>query len=179
MAGENRLFLKKLRTSWKQQFPFLQSVDLDEVPRVQKGCNFRCDKYAVKRGVYYFFRITFDTKYRGRFTVGVSISSSLEKSILEHGLWPLSEAKSTGMFGIWQILERRYLAWDLVDWRTETNQFFTGAGVPEVGFSANKSEDIWQPVSYNAPVETIVDAAIADLNKVLQEEVFPRLEIAP
>lgn len=176
MAGENKLFLKALRKSWKQKFPFLVPVDLEEVPKVQKGCNFRCDKYLANRGVCYFFTIDFQPKTRGRFILRISTSSNPEKSIVEHGDWPLTAAKPTGMFGVWQILERRYLAWDLVDWAGELNQLYTQLGM-DYRVEPGDSPDIWRPVSYAVPIEAIVDAAIEDLNAVMMKEVFPRLEI--
>lgn len=176
MAGESKLFLKAVRKSWKQKFPFLMPVDLDEVPKVQKGCNFRCDKYWASRGVCYFFTIDFQPKIRGRFTLGISISSNPEKSIIGHGVWPLTAAQPTGMFGVWQILERRYLAWDLVDRVGELNQLYDQLGM-DYRMERDDSPDIWRPTSYSMPVERIIEAAIEDLNSVMEKQVLPKLRI--
>ena len=76
----------QIANTWRVEFPFLKPVDLKEIPRVAKGCNFLCDLYGKTRSRYYFVRLNFSPKCHGQFSIGITISPSANHSILEHSL---------------------------------------------------------------------------------------------
>ena|SRR3974390_3358624 len=177
MAHEPRQFLKRLAASWRKEFPFLKPVDLDEVPRVPKGCNFLCDAYGASRGYYYFVTLDFSPKRRGDFTVGITVSTSPNRSTLDPGETSRPSASTVGSYGIWQFMGRPRFVWALVDLEAERDALFAELGTPMPELGRRRSPNVWQPSTYGQPFEKIADEAIAHLNHTLRTEVFPVLEI--
>lgn len=177
MAHEPKQFLKQLATSWQKEFPFLKPVDLDEVPRVPKGCNFLCDKYGATRDYYYFIAVEFSPKRRGQFTVRIAVSSSPKESTLDSAMGLEPSPTTKGSFGISKFLGKQQFAWALVDIEAERDVLFAKLGTPMPDLGANRSARIWRPSTYDQPFDKVADEAIAHLNHTLRTEVFPKLEI--
>ncbi len=171
MAGEQKQFLKQVTALWRREFPFLQPVDLQELPRVPKGCNFLYQGGGGVPGYYYFVCFDFSSKRRGEFSIGVTISQSPERSTLNPAMVDKPTPTSVGSFGIWQFMGRHYMAWALVDLEAEAKALFgLTSGLP-------KSPDVWRPTTYDQPLEKIVEEAIADVNQSLRKHVLPALQI--
>jgi len=177
MAHEPRQFLKRLAASWRKEFPFLKQVDLDEVPRVPKGCNFLCDKYGATRGYYYFVAVEFSPKRRGQFSVRIAVSPSAQQSTLDTVMGFPPSPTTTGSFGIADFLGRKHFAWALVDLEAERDALFAKLGTPMPELGNNRHDRIWRPSTYDQPFDKIADEAIAHLNHMLRTNVFPKLEI--
>jgi|GEM_PF-5186477 len=179
MPNELKVFKKLVADSWRMDFPFLKQVDIDEVPRVEKGCNFLCDLYGESRKRYYFLRINFSPKRRGEFSVGISISPSPARSILEHPLVsPELTPFSIGMFGIWKFLDLPRFDWALVDIDSEQNALFSKLGLPGIKSGSRRSANVWRPSTYDQPFFKIAEEAVSHLNYTLRSRVFPVLEIS-
>jgi hypothetical protein len=179
MSRMQQQFLKKVRETWKVEFPFLKAVNLEETPKLPKGCNFRCDDYAPIRGVFYYVTFDFSQRRQGEFSVGISVSNSAEKSVLSppENLEPTPT--NIGSYSIAAFLGRPAFRWDLVDVDAKTNavlQSFGGSPITTPGYV---SANTWKPSSYALPFEQIADEAIRDVNEKLRRFVFPKLEIAP
>jgi hypothetical protein len=163
--------------SWRKEFPFLKSVDLDEVSGVPKGFNFLCDAYGQTRGRFYFFAIEFSPKRRGQFSLRVAVSSSPEHSKLGSVLTSKPAAGAIGSFGIARFLGKNQFAWALVDLEAERDALFKDLGVPMPDLGDNRSNRIWRPSTYEQTFEAIAAEAIAHLNDMIRTKVFPVLEI--
>ena len=177
MPSIQKTFLKRVTEVWRIDFPFLKRVDLTEVPSVPKGSNFICDEYFRKRDRAYFIRFDFSQKRVGEFTIGITVSDSLTRSIREHGLESPSSS-ALGMFSIGQFLPVQSRTWALRDINAEVDQLFQSLGQEPVGFGKIRSTLTWYPSSFDLPQKEIVDAAIADVGATLKKHVFPKLEIA-
>jgi hypothetical protein len=172
MAGEQKLFLKHLKHSWQQEFPFLSPVHVIEVPQVPRGCNFICERYALTRSRYYFMQVDLSPKRRGQFSISVAISPRRDKSTLDsRGVSDISPM-AVGSFGIWQFMQVQRFDWALVDTHSELISHFGGDVVP------SRSAYLWVPTTYEQPLEEIISEALTHVNQTLRECVFPRLEIA-
>ena len=171
MAGEQKLFIKRIGASWRREFPFLKPVDLDEVPRLAKGCNFICDDYGKTKGRYYFVHVDFSPKRRGEFSIGVVVSPSPGRSMLDPAMVDHPTCTSIGSFAIWKFMRRSHFVWALVDLDAES--------IALLGFSSGlpKSPNVWRPTTYDQPIEKICDEAIAHVNQTLRTQVFPVLQI--
>src|SRR4051794_10448562 len=99
MAGIQGTFLKRVRARWQREFPFLKPVHLIEVPQLNKGTNFICDRYLPERGRAYFIHFDFSQKRFGEFSIGVTVSDSLTRSIMEHAMGAPSPT-ALGMYAI-------------------------------------------------------------------------------
>jgi len=178
MSKEQKLFLEKVRETWKTQFPFLKPVDLDETPKLPKGCNFRCDDYASTRGVVYFVTFDFSQRRVGEFSVGVTVSNSPEKSVLNPPEDYRPTPKNIGSYSIAAFLGRSTFRWDLVNVDAKTNAMLASLGGTPIATPPHVAANTWKPSSYALPFEQIADEAISDLNDKLRRFVFPKLEIA-
>lgn len=177
MAKEQSIFLRRVARSWASEFPFLSGVDLQEIPRVPKGCNFVCDAYGITRQRYYFISFDFSPKCRGQFTVRVTASESRERSILGQVTKTDPSPSAIGMFPIARFVNRPRLAWQLVDIQGERNALFARLGGEEDQVTPSRSKNVWHPSTYNQPIEKTSDEAIASINDILRRNVFPVLEI--
>ena len=131
MAKEQKRFLKRLREKWKTEFPFLKPVDLDEVPKIPKGCNFRCDDYFPTRGVFYYVTFDFSLRRVGEFSLGASVSRSAEKSIFD----PVNTEPgptSIGMYTIAQFMGCQRFCWEIVDVDAKLDEFLTSVGATDL-----------------------------------------------
>ena len=176
MGKEQKLFLKKVRETWKTEFPFLKPVDLDETPKLPKGCNFRCDDYASTRGVFYFVAFDFSQRRVGEFSLGVTVSGSAGKSVLDPSADYRPTPTNIGSYSMGVFLGRQSFRWDLVDVDAKTNAILISLGGEPI--ASHVSENTWKPSSYALPFEQIADEAIRDVNDKLRRFVFPKLEIA-
>lgn len=171
MAGEQKMFLKRIASAWRQEFPFLKPVNLQELPQIPKGCNYLCDAYGEARSRYYFVRLDFSPKRRGEFSIGVTVSPSPERSALDPAMAKEPTSTSIGSFGVWQFMKRQWFAWSLVDLEAESMAL--------LGLSSglSKSPNVWRPGTYGQPLEKIADEAIVHVNQTLRTHVFPVLQI--
>jgi hypothetical protein len=172
-------FLKKLKENWSSEFPFLKPIEVKEIPRRDKNCNFIYEGSYEKAGLAYFFSIQFSKIRIGEFTLDVSISNDKEHSILERkGKQDLSELK-IGTYRIGSFFEKKDYWWMLVDVDRESYRLFESIGA--VGSDLLKlgeqKQNRWQPSSFELPPDQIINEAIADVNKKLRLYVFPKCKI--
>lgn len=177
MPNEQRQFLKMVREDWKTRFPFLNPVDLDEVPRRPKGSTFRCDDYFSTRGVCYFVSFDFSQRRQGEFLVGITVSPSREKSILSPPENYTPSPTNIGIYNLSRFLNRQSFSWDLVDVDAKTNAILTSLGGVPIVTPDYVAANVWKPSSYALPFEQIADEAIRDVSDKLRRFVFPKLEI--
>lgn len=178
MAKEQKLFLKKVRQTWSVEFPFLKPVDLDEVPMQPKGSIFRCDEYFATRGVCYFVSFDFSQRRQGEFMVGITVSPSREKSILDPPQDYTPTPTNVGTYNLAKFLNRQSFVWDLVDVTARTNAIQREFGIPPTTTPGYVAPNTWKPPSYALPFEEIANEAIRDVSDKLRRFVFPKLEIA-
>ena len=177
MAHEPKKFLKQVAAAWKEEFPFLKPVDLNEVPRMPKGTNFLCEACGDTRELYYFIAIEFSPKLRGQFTVRVAISDSPNRSTLGSAMGLSPSPTTKGSFGVQRFLGQQQFSWALVDLEKERDELLAEIGMPIPELGNNRTHNIWRPSSYEQPFESIAQEAIEHLNSVLRTKVFPVLKI--
>ena len=177
MAHEQNHFLRHAALSWRKEFPFFKPIDLEEVPKVPKGCTYLCDAYASTRGRFYFISFDFNPRCRGEFSLGVTISPSPNRSVLDPAEAPKATPFTLGSFGIWQFLDKPWLAWALVDLEAEQRALFLQAGVEDPLSELGPRRHVWRPTSYAQPFEKIAEEALNDVNEKLRSKVFPVLQI--
>jgi hypothetical protein len=178
MGKEQKNFLKKVREAWSTEFPFLKPVDLDEVPRQPKGSNFRCDDYFSMRRVCYFVSFDFSQRRQGEFLVGITVSPSREKSLLNPPEDYTPAPTNVGTYNLAKFLNRQSFRWDLVDVDAKTNATLVSLGVAPIPTLGYVAANVWKPSSYGLAFEQIADEAICDVSDKLRRFVFPKLEIA-
>ena len=176
MPGIQKAFLSRARDVWRRDFPFLKPIDLPEIPRLPKGCRFFCDDYFAKRGTAYFIFFDFSLRRIGEFSLGITVSDSLTRSIREHGLDSPSP-HGLGMYSIGQFMGVRARDWALADVDAQVDALFQSLGQQPVGFAQTRSPHTWYPTSFEVPQVEIFDAALADISGILKEHVFPKLQI--
>jgi hypothetical protein len=128
MAGIQKSFLSRVRTRWQRELPFLKPVHLSEVPQLNKGTNFLCDHYFAERGRAYFIQFDFSPKRFGEFTIGATVSDSLTRSILEHGMGDPSPT-AIGMYAIGPFIGAQTRRWALIDHNAQGDELFRSLGV--------------------------------------------------
>lgn len=177
MGKEQKSLLKRVRKVWALEFPFLKPVDLDEVPKQPKGCNFCCDDYFATREVCYFVTFHFSQRRPGEFSVGVSVSPSREKSILSPPEDYTPSPRNVGAYSMAVYLNRQWFCWDVVDVDAKTNAILVSLGGAPITTPDYVLANVWKPSSYALPFEQIADEAIGDVSDKLRRFVFPKLEI--
>jgi hypothetical protein len=177
MAKEQKLFLKKVREAWAVEFPLLKPVDVDEVPKRPKGGNFRCDEYFGTRGVCYFVSFDFSDRRHGEFMVGITVSASPEKSVLNPSEYYPPSPGNVGSYNLAEFLNRQSFHWDLLDVDGKMNAILVSLGGEPIPTPDYVAVNIWKPSSYSLPFEQIADEAIRDVSDKLRRFVFPKLEI--
>lgn len=178
MAKEQTQFWKRVREAWKKEFPFLKLVDLDEIPRLPKSSNFCCDDYFSSRGVCYFVTIDFSARRHGEFMVGITVSPSREKSVLNPSTYNPPSPSHVGSYNLAEFLDRQSCRrWDLVDVDAKTSAICNELGIPMMTLLDHAAADVWKPSSYSLPFDQIADEAIHDVSDKLRRFVFPKLEI--
>lgn len=177
MSKIQRQFLKSVRETWKAEFPFFKPVDLEETPKLPKGCNYRCDDYASTRGVFYFVTFDFSQRRQGEFSVAITVSNSAEKSILSPPEAAQPGPTNIGSYCIAAFLGRPAFSWDLVDVDAKTNATLVSLGMESIPTPDYVSANIWKPSSYSLPFELIADEAIRDVSDKLRRFVFPALQL--
>ncbi len=178
MAKEQKLFLKKVREAWKEEFPFLKPVDLDEVPKPAKNSVFRYDDCFSTRGVCYFVSFGFSQRRQGEFMVGITVSPSREKSVISPPENHPPSSTNVGSYNLARFLNRQSLSWDLVDVDAKTNAILVSLGGAPITTPDYVAVNVWKPSSYALPFDEIADEAIRDVNDKLRRFVFPKLQIA-
>jgi len=178
MGKEQKLFLRQVREAWKTEFPFLKLVDLEETPKTPKGCNFRCDDYFSRRGVCYFVTFDFSQRRQGEFSIGITVSPSPEKSVLNPPEHYVPTPTNIGSYNMAVFLNRPSFRWDLVDVDAKTNAILSSLGGMPIATPAHVAANVWKPSSYASPFEQIAAEAIRDVNDKLRRFVFPKLDIA-
>jgi len=176
MAGIQKAFLRRVAHRWEGEFPFLKPAHLVEVPQLNKGSNFLCDHYFPERGRAYFLHFNFSQKRVGEFSIGVTVSDSLTRSIREHGTGAPSPT-ALGMYAIGLFIGRQTRRWALIDHNAQADELFHSMGVEPVGFAGMRSRNTWCPPSFDVPQDQIINAALDDVNTVLRQEVFPKLQV--
>jgi hypothetical protein len=178
MGKEQKLFLKRVKEAWSTDFPFLKPVELDEVPKQPKGCNFRCEDYFSTRGVCYFVTFHFSQRRQGEFSVSIAVSPSRDKSVLNSPEIYIPAPKNVGSYSMAVFLNRQSFRWDLTDVDAKTNGTLLSLGMASLPTADYVSANVWKPSSYALPFEQIADEAIRDLSNKLRQFIFPKLEIA-
>jgi hypothetical protein len=176
MSGVQKAYLKSVASRWQREFPFLKPVHLIEVPQLDKGSNFLCDRYFPERGRAYFLQFNFGQKRIGEFSIGVTVSDSVTRSVLEHGTETPS-AKALGMYGIGSFIGTQTQRWALIDHGAEADALWRSLGHEPMGFAAMRSRCTWYPRSFAIPQEELFALVIENVNSVLKQHVFPKLEI--
>jgi hypothetical protein len=180
MANEQRRFLKMVKEAWEKEFPFLEPVDLHQVPKPLKGSTFRCDKYFEERAVCYFVHFCFSKKIHSKFTVHIKVSPSPNKSFV-----PLEGRRepgptAVGSYNLSKFLKRQTYTWSLLDGLGKLDESYVSLGFEPLfrNLPERNPELHWKPSSFALPFEEICVEAIQDLNDKLRRFVFPKLEIA-
>lgn len=176
MAGIQKAFLKRVASRWRKDFPFLKPAHLIEVPQLNKGSNFLCDHYFPERGRAYFLHFDFSQKRVGEFSIGVTVSDSVVRSILEHGTSAPS-ATAIGMYGIGPFIGAQTRRWALIDHGAEADALWRSLGQEPMGFATMRNRSTWYPQSFAIPQEDLFDCVIENVNSVLKQHVFPKLQI--
>jgi len=177
MSKEQKRFLKKVRETWNMEFPFLELVDLEEIPKISKGCNFRCKDYFSTRGVCYFVTFDFSQRRQGEFLIGITVSPSPEKSVLSPPEDYTPTPTNIGSYNMAVFLGRQSFRWDLVDVDAKVNAILVSLGGEPIQTPDYAYANVWKPSSYALPFEQIAEEAICDINQKLRRFVFPKLEI--
>ena len=177
MAKEQKQFLKKIGQNWKENFPFLKPVDIDEIPRLVKGSNFCCDDYFSSRKVCYFVRFCFSDRRHGEFSMGITVSPSPGRSVLDPPIFYNPSPTNIGSYSMSVFMSKQSFRWDLVDVDGKMNEILVSLGGQRLPTSDYVAADIWKPESYALPFDDIADAAIRDVNDKLRRYVFPKLAI--
>jgi len=178
MAKEQKRFLKIVRQAWAAEFPFLEPVDLAEVPRLDKGSNFRCDRYFDARGVCYFLQFHFLKSRHGEFSLRVAVSPSPDKSVLSFGPYRDPGPTTVGYYNIADFLVVQSFTWAIVDVNAKLDELWLSLGVEPLEHFERKPAVFWKPSSFALPFEEICAEAIGDINDKLRCAVFPKLQIA-
>ena len=177
MGKEQKLLLKKVRQLWSVEFPLLKPVDLDEVPKQPKGCNFRCDDYFSERRVCYFVTFHFSQRRQGEFSIGITVSPAREKSVLSPPEDDTPDPKNVGTYNLAKFLNRQSFRWDLVDVDAKTNTTLVSLCAAPVLTPDYVLANVWKPSSYALPFDQIAEEAVRDVSDKLRRFVFPKLEI--
>lgn len=176
MPSLQKSFLKRVRDVWRIEFPFLKLVDLVEIPHLPKGCTFLCDDYFAERSKAYFVFFDFNLRRIGEFSLGITVSDSLTRSIRDPALGAPSPFE-LGTYGIGQFINAQTRTWALVDVDAQVDALFRSLGQEPVGLTEMRSRYTWYPSSFNLSQAHIFDAAIADVSTLLTKHVFPKLQI--
>jgi len=177
MASEQKQFLKRVRETWKRELPCFKLVDLDEIPKQPKSCNFRCDSYFASRGVCYFITFDFSHRRQGEFSVGITVSNSPEKSILNPPDNYTPTPTNVGSYNLAKFLDRQSFRWDLVDVDGKTNAALVEFGMAPVFTPDYVAANVWKPSTYALSFDQIADEALRDASDKLRRFVFPKLHI--
>lgn len=178
MAGEQRIFLKRVAETWRTEFPFMKAVDLDQIPKLPKGATFQCDDYLLRRSVCYFVSFDFSQRRQGEFMVGIAVSHSPEKSLVSPAEYHPPSPTNVGVYNLAAFINRPSFRWDLVDVDAKTNAILNSLGGMPISTPDYVAVDVWKPTSYALPFEQIADQAVSDVSDKLRRFVFPKLEIA-
>ena len=176
MPSIQKQFLKRAREVWQREFPFLKPVDLAEIPHLPKGCRFLCDDYFSERGRAYFIFFDFSLRRIGEFSLGITVSDSVTRSIREPGI-DAPSPDALGMYSIGQFMGIQMRDWALADIDAQVDALFLSLGQQPVGFAQTRSRYRWYPTSFELPQLEIFDGALADVSAILKEHVFPKLQI--
>lgn len=177
MVKEAKLFLKRVREAWATEFPCLEAVDLNEVPRRPVGSNFRCADYFVARKTCYFVSFNFSQRRKGEFSVGITVSPSLDRSVLDPSEVEQPGPMSIGAYSMADFLNCQSFHWDLVNVTARTNEVLNEFGIPVSRLPENPLPNVWVPTSYALGPDGIIEQAIYDVTEKLRIAVFPRLAI--
>lgn len=175
MASVQKRFLKCVKKAWHQEFPFLKSIDVVEVPRLPKGSNFVCDKYLSERGRVYFVWFDFSQKRVGEFGVGISVSDTPSRCVRDPGLNKPSP-EGLGIYDVGQFGSPKR-TWALVDVNAELAKVFTSLGADTNGFLPPRPQSTWFPTGFELTEGEVFSAAVADIGMTLTKFVFPTLQI--
>lgn len=176
MAGIQKAFLKTVANRWQSEFPFLKPVHLVEVPQLNKGSNFLCDHYFPERGRAYFLHFIFSQKRVGEFSLGFTISDSVARSILEHATGEPS-ATAIGMYGLGRFIGVQTRRWALIDHNAQADDLDRSLGLEPLGLAGRRMPHTYYPPSFGVPQGEIFDSVLGDVNAVLKQHVFPKLQI--
>lgn len=172
-----KLLLRKIQENWKQEFPLLKPIDLDEVPRRIKGGNYVCDQYFQERNLAYFFSIDFHLKRQGEFTIDVTISNSPKQSIQTGGSrWDL-DAERIGSYRLGTFVNGKDCWWALADADTLHAGNLKSLGFESADIFPTPAQNRWRPSSFDLPPGKIIAEAIGDINEKLKSFVFPKLKV--
>jgi hypothetical protein len=174
MPSIQKLFLKRAREVWQRKFAFLKPVDLVEIPQLPKGSRFLCDDYFAERGRVYFIFFNFSLRRIGEFSLGITVSDSVTRCIREHGV-DAPSSHSLGMYSVGQFMGVQTRNWALADVDGQVDAVFRSLGQQPVAHT--RSRYTWYPASFELPQVEIFDAALADVDTILREYVFPKLQI--
>ncbi len=176
MPGIQKAFLKRVASRWSRELPFFKPVHLIEVPQLNKGSNFICDHYFPQRGRAYFIQFNFSPKRIGEFTIDITVSNSVTRSILDHA-WGTPSPTDIGMYAIGKFIGVQTRRWALIDHGAQADEFDRSLGLEPMGFANMRSRNTWFPPSFAVPQEQIFDSVLDDVNSVLKEHVLPKLQI--
>ena len=168
MSKIQRPFLIRVREAWQHRFPFLEPVEIDEIPRRDNGGNYRCSAFFSERSRAYFVAYQFSKVRRGEFTLEVTIADSLDRSILEHRTASDIAAHKLGSYRIGSFIDGKDCWWALQDVEAETRRLLPSLPIA-------RPPGRWRPSSFDLPLDRIYDEAISDVSDKLERYVFPKL----
>lgn len=126
-VGIPKAFLRRVAHSWRSTFPFLQLVELDEIPRLPRGSNSACLDFMTQRKRAYFIQFDFCLGRRGEFSLAVTVSDDPRKSVRAPSLVAPSPT-AVGSYGIGQFIGEPIRRWALVDLNAELDEFTRSLG---------------------------------------------------
>lgn len=178
MPSITRLFLRKLRENWRGKFPFLRPVDLDESSRRVSGGNFVCDQYFAERQLAYFCSVEIHHQRKGEVTIDVTVSDSKQRSVREAKCGAVINPQESGTYRLGMFVNGRDFWWALADTDARLSNDLKSLGIEPSTLDPASLQNRWKPKTYDLPMDTIIDEAIADINQKLELYVFPKLKIA-
>jgi hypothetical protein len=178
MAGEQKLFLRKVAESWKEEFPFFRPVHLGGAVRDPKGSTFLCDDYSDSRSMWYFFQIDFSPRRRGEFSASIYISPNKDRAGVSIPESTTPTAMSVGVYAIWHFMGQPRYSWALIDDDSQMDAMLTSAGGEPINAGLpGRTKYVWKPATYDQPVDKTIDQAIAHLNETIRMHILPKLGI--
>lgn len=179
MAGERKLFLKRLAEAWKTEFPFFKPIFLGEAGGDPKGSTFLCEDYYNSRKVFYFFQVDFSPRQPGEFSASIHVSPNRErKGVPTPPDSTVPTPTSVGLFAIWHFTGQPRFSWALLDSDGAMDALLSKAGgEPLFADLPGRRTFVWKPRTYRQPIEKTIAEAIDHLTSVVREHVLPKLSI--
>ena len=183
MASWKPEFIKKASKSWTKAFVFLKHAQPNVIPYRSSNSIFTIEPAKTRFKKWVHIDVYFTPKTAGEFTIELIISDT-ETLLQQPSIYRNQEDIAQGTDGVYRIgtfMPTRYgdFWWALKDNEGETIKFWRESGSNEdeirLLIKGLPEREIWRPSSYKLPLPHIMDEAIAHVNRVLIERVFPNI----